>query len=51
MCDTDADVAAIGGQKDERKSEFQLRRAHKDKEISDKTEKCTHIDCCQLGAC
>lgn len=28
-----------------------LQRVYKDKEISDKAEKCTHIDCCHLGAC
>lgn len=51
MCDTGADVPVIGGQKDKWKSEFPLQRGYKDKEISDKTEKCTHIDCCHLGAC
>lgn len=31
--------------------QISLQSLYKDKEISDKTEKCTRIDCCQLGAC
>lgn len=33
------------------RANFTAERVYKDKEISDKTEKCTRIDCCQLGAC
>lgn len=33
------------------RANFAAKRVYKDKEISDKTEKCTHIDCCHLGAC
>ncbi|CAB1441864.1 unnamed protein product [Pleuronectes platessa] len=46
-----ANVPVIRRQKDEWNAKFSLQRVYKDKEISDKTEKCPRIDCCQLGAC
>lgn len=51
MCDSDADVASDSAAVKRMSEYFPLQRVYKDKEISDKTERSAHIDCCQLGAC
>lgn len=49
---TDADVPLIHPQSQGGAAfSAETERTDEDKEISDKTEKCTRIDCCQLGAC